>query len=271
MIILNRFYIASNNGLIDPSNKSIYYGGFNIYDVYLGREVYLCTTKGLYKAKDNSLERICSGSCWRISKIDDMLIASLEGPILYDVYRDEIICDLRRYAGEYGWWFPHGDAHITDIKSFNGRYVASVEVGNLLVGKSLEGLKPIKFSEDMHNLLTYNNKLYIATASGVYYTEDLERFRLMEGSRGYFHALDIWRDALVGHVISDTPLRISEDGERWWTVQVKLPKPTFGTTGLAVINDILIYSTTSTYIFKELENAEIIIGSHPMCRRIVLK
>ena len=89
-----------------------------------------------------------------------------------------LVGDYSGYAERLGWRFSHGPPHITDLAFYKGVILASVEVGHLLKGISMDSLKPIEFREDQHNLLALDDKLLTATASGVYYTRDLKNSRL---------------------------------------------------------------------------------------------
>lgn len=251
--------------------------GVEVYDVYVdGEVIYACTEdRGLIVVEGGKARVLVGGSCWRLYPTGRVLVASVEGPRLYAVEggRAMLVGDYSGYAERLGWWFPHGPPHITDLAFYKGVILASVEVGHLLKGASMDSLRPIGFREDQHNLLALDDKLLIATASGVYYTRDLENFRLAPGSQGYFHALEDCGDLIIGHVMSYKPLRISRNrGESWEAVDIKLPPPTFGATSVACIGGRrILYATTSalTIDLDKLE-ARTLAEDIPMTRRIVI-
>jgi hypothetical protein len=145
---------------------------------------------------------------------------------------------------------------------------AAVEVGNLMAGDSVDSLRPLDFAEDQHNLLAFGRRLLVATASGIYVSQDLRSFKQAEGSEGYAHALVINGGRLFSHLMRTKPVISSDDGELWQEVHHRLPPPTFGTTGLASHGGRLIYSTTETYEIGE-GGVEKLFGPHPMTRRVV--
>lgn len=273
-------YFCTDDGVYKYSGgilEKICCASESVYDLYIRNNVfYICSnSNGVFRYTGESFEKILDGSCWRFYMLDNDIIVSQAGPKLYRISDDsvELLAEYTEYAREYDWWFPHGSAHITDITEYNGQYIASVEVGNLLAGESLDKLKPLDFNGDQHNLLTVDDRLIIAAASGVYYTRDLKNFKFAKGSNGYFHALDKIGDKLVGHTMDSKPLKYSEDyGETWNTIDIELPKPTFGVTGLKALDEKhIIYATTSAYKIN-LNNLDVkqIIKHIPMTRRIVL-
>jgi len=249
--------------------------GLSVYDFteYEG-ELFICSSdKGLLKVTGRGLEEVLGGSCWRLYRLDSDLVAFFEGPRVYLVREGSarLLADYTGYARELGWWFPHGPPHITDLAVFRGEYVASVEVGNMLVGPDLSSMKPHRFSHDQHNLLVVGETLLVATASGVYFTEDLVEFEFARGSRGYFHALDECGGVVVGHVMDRTPIRVSSNrGRSWERLPVELPSPTYGTTGAACIEGgRAVYSTTDVYeVDLRRGSAERLVEGIPMTRRV---
>ncbi|HWQ16374.1 MAG TPA: hypothetical protein VNL13_00885 [Sulfolobales archaeon] len=270
--------IGTDNGVYELSGKrldKICCDGMSIYDLKSYEDkLYICSSnKGLARLDNEGYSDILRGSCWRLTLTDKGLVASLDGPRLYLVAGDrvELLADYRGYASKHGWWFPHGPPHITDFAIYKGVFVASVEVGNLLKGSDLASLEPLPFSHDQHNLLALEELLLIATASGVYYTEDLEVFSEAKGSHGYFHALEKCGDLVLGHVISSRPLRISRNrGRSWDKVDIELPSPTFGTTGITCIGEgKAIYASSEVYLVDlESEKAEKLVEKIPMTRRV---
>jgi hypothetical protein len=93
--------------------------------------------------------------------------------------------DLRRYAAELGWHFHPGLPHVTDFARFGDVLATAVEVGNLMVGDSVDYLRPLDFAKDQHNLLAFGRRLLVATVSGIYVSQDLRSFKQAEGSEGY--------------------------------------------------------------------------------------
>jgi len=251
-----RYIIGTDDGLyevIKGDLRRICCDGLEVYDFeeYDG-ELYICSSnRGVMRLRGSGLEKILGRSCWRLYRLEDGIIASVEGPRIYFISGGSarLLGDYTGYARELGWWFPHGPPHITDLAVFRGEYVASVEVGNMLVGPDLSSMKPHRFSHDQHNLLVVGEILLVATASGVYFTEDLVEFEFARGSRGYFHALDECDGVVVGHVMDRTPIRVSSDrGRSWERLPVELPSPTYGTTGAACIEGgRAVYSTTDVY------------------------
>jgi hypothetical protein len=279
-VVALRIMIGTDNGIYELSEKrldKICCDGMSIYDLKsYENKLYICSSnKGLARLGSEGYSDILKGSCWRLITTDKGLVASLDGPRLYLVAGDhaELLADYRDYAKKHGWWFPHGPSHITDFAIYKGVFVASVEVGNLLRGPDLASLEPLSFSHDQHNLLAVEELLLIATASGVYYTEDLEAFSEANGSHGYFHALEKCGDLVLGHVISSKPVKISRDrGRSWEKVDIELPSPTTGTTGIACIGEgKAIYASSGVYLV-DLENrkAEKLVEKIPMTRRVTI-
>ncbi len=99
--------------------------------------------------------------------------------------------DFRRYAAELGWHFPLGLPHVTDFARFGDVLAAAVEVGNLMVGDSVDSLRPLDFAEDQHNLVAFGRRLLVATASGIYVSQNLRSFKQAGGSEEYAHVLVI--------------------------------------------------------------------------------
>ncbi len=272
--------LCTDNGMFTVSEEGldgICCSGSKVYDVYVGEgTIYVCSVDhGLLAVRDGEGRVLMEGSCWRLYPAGTTLIASIEGPRLYTVDYDKVglLGDYRGLAERLGWWFPHGPPHITDFAYYGGEVLATVEVGHLLKGPAIDSLKPTGFREDQHNILALDDKVLIATASGVYYSRDLESFKLAPGSQGYFHALEHCGELLAGHVIDEKPLRVSRDqGETWEPIDIKLPPPTFGTTGLSCLEDNrILYATTSVYII-DLESLEtrIIAEGIPMVRRVLV-
>jgi len=253
--------IATESGVYGEDGKLFCCRGLAVQDLL---EDLVCADSGLYKLP--TLQKIDKRACWRLYR-EERTYASLEGPVLLDVESGREL-DLQRHAKELGWYFPHGPPHITDFLRFHGLLLATVEVGNLMVGESVETLKPTDFVEDQHNLLVFRDKLFIATASGVYVSKDLRRFKLAEGSEGYAHALVLHEGQLYSHLMRDRPVISSEDGEAWREMPHRLPPPTFGTTGLVSHEGRLIYSTTATYELRG-DDVQKLFGPHPMTRRIL--
>ncbi len=224
----------------------------------------VCADSGLYRLP--TLQKLDKRSCWRLHR-EDKTYVSLEGPVLLELEGGREL-DFRKYAEELGWYFPHGPPHVTDLAKFGNFLVAAVEVGNLMAGESVETLKPLEFVEDQHNLLVAGGRLLVATASGIYATEDLRRFKLSRGSEGYTHALVLHGGRLYSHVMRDRPVIWSDDGEIWREAPYRLPPPTFGTTGLTSHEGRLIYSTTATYELRG-DGVQKLFGPHPMTRRVL--
>ncbi len=274
-----RILIGTDDGLYELSGRRITRiccDDSTIYDLKLYRgSLYICSSDSGVIKLGEGLEKVLEGSCWRLINTDKGLIASLDGPRLYLVSGDraELLADYRDYASRLGWWFPEGPPHITDLVVYRGSFVASVEVGNLMRGSDPASLEPLSFSHDQHNLLVVDDLLLIATASGVYYTEDLEVFSEAKGSRGYFHALERCGDLVLGHVMSTKPLRISRDhGKSWDRVDIELPSPTYGVTGVACIDEEkAIYSSSAIYeIDLKSLRAEKLVEKIPMTRRVIV-
>ncbi len=158
--------------------------------------------------------------------------ASLEGPIVLEVERGREL-DFWRYAAELGWHFLLRPPHVADFSPFGDVLAAAVEVGNLMVGDSVDFLRPLDFAVDQHNLLTFGRRLLVATVSGIYMSQDLRSFKQAEGSEGYAHALVIHGGRLFSHLMRTKQVISSDDVKLWQVVPHRSPPPTFGTTGLA--------------------------------------
>ncbi|WP_081094469.1 hypothetical protein [Sulfolobus acidocaldarius] len=158
-------------------------------------------------------------------------------------------------------------AHITDFAVYKNKIIASVEDGHLLVGDELSSLKPIKFFADSHNLLSKGNYLYITTADGLYVTQDLENFHVIE--KGYFHGIEDLGELILAQVRSKRPLFLGKE-YKWERLNLELPSPTFGVTAISKIdNENIVYSTSSLVEInlKKLE-AKTLIKNLPMTRRV---
>lgn len=211
--------------------------------------LYVCSpAHGVYEVKGRQLRRISPGGCWRLVKLGDNLIASLEGPVLVDAVSGAKVADLTGYADELGWRYKRGPAHISDIVLFRDRLVASVEEGNLLAGADLSELRPVKFRGDLHALLSDLGRLFIATSTGVYYTKDLETFNMSRGPTGYTHAVGRCGGYLAVHEVSNKPIWVSVDGITWRNVPVALPPPRHGARSLACLGARALYAVRQVYI-----------------------
>jgi hypothetical protein len=147
----------------------------------------VCAESGLYKLP--TLQKLDRWACWRLYREEDSTYAFLDGPVVLEVERGREV-DLRRYAAELGWHFPLGLPRVTDFARFGDVLAAAVEVGNLMAGYWVDSLRPLDFAEDQHNLLAFGRSLLVATASGIYVSQDLRSFKQVEGSEGYAHALE---------------------------------------------------------------------------------
>ncbi|ARM75483.1 hypothetical protein [Acidianus manzaensis] len=259
------FLISTKNGLYKTNEKgeiSKVCCDFEIQDAIIDKELYICSPTDGFIIND---KKIVEEGCWRLWKYEGKIFALVEGPKIYE--KENLVLDLTKYANEMNWYFPHGPPHITDIINFKGKIIATVEEGNLLVGDNITNLRPIKFSNDMHNLLKKGDSLLIACADGIYITKDLETFRKVQ--KGYFHALEDLGNLIVASALSRTPIYIG-DGYNWKNVNIELPKSTFGSTNIAKLDDRrILYSSTSVYeidILKEIKNQ--IIKEIPETRRI---
>ncbi len=54
--------------------------------------------------------------------------------------------------------------------------------GCLMTGDSVGNLRPLDFAEYQHNLLVLGRRLLVATALGIYVSQDLRCFKQAEGS-----------------------------------------------------------------------------------------
>ncbi len=118
--------------------------------------------------------------------------------------------DFWRYAAELGW-HPPGLPHVADFSPFGDVLAAAIEVGNLMAGDSVDSLKPLDFAEDQHNLLAFGRRLLVATASGIYVSQDLRCFKQAGGSEGY--ALVIHGRRLFNHLMRTKQVISSDDVE----------------------------------------------------------
>ncbi len=167
----------------------------------------VCTESGLYKL--STLQKLDKRACWRLYR-EDSTYASLEGPVVLEVERGQMV-DFRRYAAELGWHFPLGPPHVTDFARFGDVLAAAVEVGNFMAGDSVDSLRPLDFADDQHNLPAFGRRLLVATASGIYVSQDLRSFKQAEGSEGY--ALVIHGGRLFSHLVRTKPVISSIDVE----------------------------------------------------------
>lgn len=237
----------------------------DVYDFILkNNDLYICSTESGVILNGKT---ILNESCWKFYEFNGQLIASVEGPKLYLINKERIkeLIDLRDEGKKRGWSFPHSEyAHITDFAQYNGKIIASVEEGNLLFG-DITSLKPLDFFNDSHNLLVKDH-LYIATAYGLYLTDDLINYTLIE--KGYFHGIEDLGNAIIAQEMSEFPLMMYEDG-KLARMGIKLPRPTFGTNAIAKVDDKnIVYSTTSFYEIniKNLNFRKIV--DIPMTRRV---
>ncbi len=210
--------------------------------------LYVCSPKlGLFEVRGGRLKRLAATPCWRLIATDASLLASVDGPALVDALSGSKIADFSEYAERLGWRFLGGPAHIMDVASFKGLYVAAVEEGNLLAGEDLVSLKPTRFWGDLHALLADRDRLYMSTSTGIYYTDDLEKFSMSLGPTGYTHAIRRCGGYLATHEISAKPLWVSVDGTSWRNLPLELPKPAYGTTNLACVGSKAIYAVRQVY------------------------
>ncbi|MEL9991699.1 MAG: hypothetical protein QXP98_06060 [Thermoproteus sp.] len=211
--------------------------------------LYVCSpSSGVYEVRGGNLKRRVSGGCWRLRPIGETLVAAVDGPALFDATTGDKIVDLSEYSERLGWRFLKGPAHITDIATFKGKLVASVEDGSLLAGDDLKSLAPTRFWGDLHALLADKDRLYISTSTGIYYTQDLEKFNMAVGPTGYTHAVVRCGGYLATQEMSRNPLWTSIDGLVWRQLPVELPKPAFGTTNLACIGARAVYAVRQVYV-----------------------
>ncbi len=253
--------VATEDGVYREDGGLFCCRGLAVYDIL---EDLVCAESGLYRLP--TLQKLDRRACWRLYR-EDRTYASLEGPVVLEVERGREL-DFRGYAAELGWHFPLGAPHVTDFARFGDVLAAAVEVGNLMAGDSVDSLRPLDFAEDQHNLLAFGRRLLVATASGIYVSQDLRSFKQAEGSEGYAHALVLHGGRLFSHLMRTRPVISSDDGEFWREMPHRLPPPTFGTTGLASHGGRLIYSTTETYEIGE-GGVEKLFGPHPMTMRVV--
>ncbi|QGA69254.1 hypothetical protein [Sulfolobus sp. E11-6] len=262
------YLIATDNGLykLDKELEKLT-EDYEVNDAILP---YICSSeRGVIF---NYKEVIINEGCWRLWEFGNTIYASIEGPKIYEIKDGKVkeILNLTKEAERLGWEFPYGPAHITDFALFRDQIVATVEEGNLLIGKSISQLKPLDFFADMHNLLAYGENLLIATANGIYVTKDLTIFNKV--INGYAHGLENLGGIIVGHIMSQEPLIISKDnGISWDKISLKLPRPTFGVTAIAKKDERkVIYSTSAIYEVDVIENKAIeLVKEIPMTRRVI--
>ncbi|BCU71581.1 hypothetical protein [Stygiolobus caldivivus] len=258
------YLISTKDGLYEYTETLRKVGyEFNIYDALKFEDDYIVCSpqEGVVYGK----EKIIDKACWRLMLIDRQLYASLAGPIIYDIIDRKVVLDLTKKAKEMGWSFDYTLPHINDIVYFKGSLVAVIEEGNLLKGESLEGLKPTDFKADMHNVFTNDKFMLIATADGVYYTEDLNNFTLTLG--GYAHGFAGLNGSIVAQIMRGEPLYLTRDGKEWSNMGIRLPKPVFGQTAIAGNGSELMYSTTSVYKLRD-NGVELVVDKIPLTRRI---
>lgn len=213
------YLIATNNGLykLDKELEKLT-DGYEVNDAILP---YICSSeKGVIL---NNKEVLVNEGCWRLWQYDSTIYASIEGPKVYEIRDGKVkeILNLTKEAERLSWEFPYGPAHITDFTIFRDYIVATVEEGNLLVGKSISELKPIEFFADMHNLLVSGENLLIAAANGIYLTKDLTSFNKVIS--GYAHGIENLGGTIVAHIMSQEPLIISRNhGNSWEKVNVSM-------------------------------------------------
>lgn len=239
---------------------------FEVQDVKLvGKKLYVCSPTHGFLINE---EKVIQEGCWRLFEYKGKIYVSIEGPKIYDD-NSQLVLDLTKEAQKMSWYFPHGPPHITDFAEFKGKIIASVEEGNLLVGDNVNELKPRQFWNDMHNLFSRGDFLLVACADGIYITRDLLTFRKVE--TGYFHAIEDLGKLLVTSRMSQKPIYVSGDGSYWYNINVELPRPTYGVTPIAKIDDRkVIYSTTSIHEIDVItETAKELVKDIPMTRRVI--
>jgi len=211
--------------------------------------LYVCSPRlGLFEVGGGRLKRLASTPCWRLVRLGDSLVASMDGPMLVDALSGTKVAEFPEDAERLGWRFLKGPAHITDLARFKDLYVASVEEGSLLAGGDLRRLRPTRFWGDLHALLPDRERLYISTSTGIYYTSDLERFNMGRGPTGYTHAVVRCGGYLATHEMSTRPLWVSVDGVMWRNLPIDLPRPEYGTTNLACAGSKAIYAVRQVYV-----------------------
>ncbi|AGE71018.1 hypothetical protein [Sulfolobus acidocaldarius] len=263
------YLVATSKGIYKITGKEeielVCCEGESMYDFILkGGRLYTCSSSNGVTIDNRN---VIDESCWRLYEFGDKIIASVEGPRLYLVDEGKKILDLEDEGKKLGWKFLNSKAHITDFAVYKNKIIASVEDGHLLVGDELSSLKPIKFFADSHNLLSKGNYLYITTADGLYVTQDLENFHVIE--KGYFHGIEDLGELILAQVRSKRPLFLGKE-YKWERLNLELPSPTFGVTAISKIdNENIVYSTSSLVEInlKKLE-AKTLIKNLPMTRRV---
>mgnify|MGYP001772538301 CR=1 FL=1 len=216
-------------------------------------------------------EKVIREGCWRLYKDKNEVYASIEGPKIYEIREKgaKEIIDLSDYWEKLGWTFHIKSPHVTDICFFKDKFVVGVEVGNLLVGETLDQLKPLDFFADVHNLMVKDGTLFIATAEGIYLTRDLKNFKKV--ASGYTHALVDLGEVIVTHKMSPQPLLVSKDGIKWERVRARLPRPMYGETSITKVDkERVLYSTTKIFEVDVIEGKAFTISEKiPFTRRII--
>ena len=266
----------------------------------------LATEDGLYRLARGSAERICCrgawlvdaifwrghsllcspdsgvldgngrtllrGECWRLVELGGEPIALLGGPLIVDVESGVPLGDYSGMARERGWYFPESGyrPHFTDVAIFKGLLVAATEVGNLMAGRTLGSLKPTPLFADQHVFEMAGERLLVGTAVGIYVTVDLEHFTALDSPRGYVHGLLKCGGRYVAQVRSPRPLWVSDDGLSWENLPAALEMPTFGSTNIACVGDILVYASTTVHQVDLREGRYVELPARlPMVYRII--
>ncbi|WP_062513671.1 hypothetical protein [Sulfolobus acidocaldarius] len=243
------YLVATSKGIYKITGKEeielVCCEGESMYDFILkGGRLYTCSSSNGVTIDNRN---VIDESCWR----------------LYELSLIHISEPTRLVGSE----MCIRDSHITDFAVYKNKIIASVEDGHLLVGDELSSLKPIKFFADSHNLLSKGNYLYITTADGLYVTQDLENFHVIE--KGYFHGIEDLGELILAQVRSKRPLFLGKE-YKWERLNLELPSPTFGVTAISKIdNENIVYSTSSLVEInlKKLE-AKTLIKNLPMTRRV---
>lgn len=216
----------------------------------------ICSLRdGLIKVIENEYSAIMKKACWRIVPYgENKAMVSFEGPMLYELRlktgETHLISDLSPMRKDHSWWSPVGEPHITDIVFFNGAWVASIEVGGIVVSEDkvnwdLVGLKGV----DAHNLLALDDRLFVAAASGIYYTSDLENWEKADTKWYYNHAIISCGEKLYSHVMDNRAVIVSEDGGRTWRqLDADMQPPTYGQTSIVCIDSKkILYAPNKAY------------------------